>query len=106
MGKMKKLSLEFVSFLQALGLTIYVSLVGLLMWQGNTIFGTINSFLGPTLFLLVFVLSAVVCGLLFGYYPFILWWEEKETKKAIRVVFYTAGWLVFFGIFTLILMLL
>jgi len=103
---MKKLSLGFISFLQALGLTVYVSLIGLLMWRGNTLFGTINSFLGPTLFLLLFVLSAVICGLLFGYYPFILWWEKKETKKAISLVFYTAGWLVFFGAFTLILMLL
>ena len=38
MVEMKKLSLEFISFLQALGLTIYVSLIGLLMWQGNAIF--------------------------------------------------------------------
>lgn len=106
MVEMKKLSLEFISFLQALGLTIYVSLIGLLMWQGNAIFGKMDTFLGPTLFLIIFVLSAVVCGLVFGYYPFILWWEHKETKKAIRVVFYTAGWLVFFGIFTLILMVL
>ena len=103
---MRKLSLGFISFLQALGLIIYVSLIGLLIWKGNTIFGPVNTFLGPTLFLLVFVLSAVVCGLLFGYYPFILWWEQKETKKAIKVVFYTTGWLVFFGIFTLVLMLL
>src|SRR3990167_9138382 len=106
MGKMKKLSLEFVSFLQALGLTIYVSLVGLLMWQGDTIFGRMTSFLGPTLFLLLFIFSAVVCALLFGYSPFVLWCEEKETKKAIRVVFYTAGWLVFFGIFTATLIFL
>lgn len=103
---MKKLSLEFISFLQALGLTIYVSLVGLLMWQGNTIFGQMTTFLGPTLFLLLFIFSAVVCALLFGYYPFILWSEHKETKKAVRVVFYTAGWLVFFGIFTAALMFL
>lgn len=103
---MKKLSLGFISFLQALGLTIYVSLIGLLMWQGETIFGRVNSFLGPALFLLLFIFSAVFCALLFGYYPFILWWEEKETKKAIRVVFYTTGWLVFFGLFTLILMIL
>jgi len=104
--KVKNLSLGFISFLQALGLTVYISLIGLLMSQGNAIFGKMDTFLGPTLFLIIFVLSAVVCGLVFGYYPFILWWEHKETKKAIRVVFYTAGWLVFFGIFTLILMVL
>ncbi len=103
---MKKLSLGFISFLQALGLTVYVSLVGLLLERGNEIFGKMTTFLGPTLFLLIFVLSAVVCGLFFGYYPFILWSEHKETKKAVRVVFYTAGWLVFFGLFTVILILL
>ena len=106
MVEMKKLSLEFISFLQALGLTIYVSLVGLLMQNGNAIFGQMDTFLGPTLFLIIFVLSAVLCGLVFGYYPFILWWEHKETKKAVRVVFYTAGWLVFFGLFTALLIIL
>lgn len=103
---MKKLSLGFISFLQALGLTVYISLVGLLFWKGNDIFGPVNSFLGPTFLLLVFVLSAVICGLFFGYYPFVLWWEHKETKKAINVVLYTTGWLVFFGIFTLALLIL
>ena len=106
MVEMKKLSLEFISFLQALGLTIYVSLVGLLMQNGNAIFGQMDTFLGPTLFLIIFVLSAVICGLFFGYYPFILWSEHKETKKAVRVVFYTAGWLVFFGVFTVLLIIL
>ena len=103
---MKKLSLEFIAFLQALGLAVYVGLIGLLMWGGNSIFGNMNNFLGPTLFLLIFVLSVIICTLLFGYYPFLLWWEKKETKKAIRVVLATTAWLLFFGILTVVLLIL
>jgi hypothetical protein len=58
-----------------------------------------NTFLGPVLFLLLFILSAIICTLLFGYSPFILWSEHKDTKKAVRVVIYTTGWLIVFGLF-------
>jgi len=103
---MKKPSLVFIAFLQALAITVYVSLIGLLMWGGNSLFGTMNNFLGPTLFLLLFVLSVIICTLLFGYYPFILWSEKKQTEKAVRVVLATTGWLVSFGVLTVVLIIL
>lgn len=93
---MKKLSLGFIAFLQAAGLTLYTILIGLFFWKANWIFGPLNNFLGPTLMLLIFIASAIICALIFGYYPFILWWEHKETKKAAKLVLYTTGWLTFF----------
>jgi hypothetical protein len=88
-----KFSLGFIGFLQALGIFIYCSLIGLLMWKGNDLFGPMSTFLGPTLFLIIFIISAVVCCLLFLGYPFILFWEKKQTKNALRLVLYTSGWL-------------
>lgn len=93
---MKKLSLGFIAFLQASGLTLYTILIGLFFWKGARIFGPMNNFLGPTLFLLIFMVSAIICALIFGYYPFNLWWEQKETRKAIRLILLTILWLIFF----------
>ena len=103
---MKKISLPFIGFLQALGIMFYCSLVGVLFWQGNNLFGPPFTFLGPTLFLVLFIVSAVVCALLALGYPFILFWEKKQTKEAIRLVAYTTAWLFFFFLlilFTLII---
>ncbi|MCJ7805648.1 hypothetical protein MUP46_03320 [Patescibacteria group bacterium] len=99
---MKKLSLGFIAFLQALGLTLYSSLIGLIFWKGARFFGPVVTFLGPTLFLLLFVISAIICALIFGYCPFILWWENKQTKKAINLIIYTTGWLAFFVILVIL----
>ncbi len=94
---MKKLSLGFISFLQALGIVIYCGLVGAFMLNAGRWFGPMpTTFLGPTLLLTLFVVSAVICALIFGYYPFILFWEQKDTKKALKLVTYTTGWLFFF----------
>lgn len=92
----KKYSLCFISFLQALGLTLYCSLVGLIFWQGNKWFGTVPNFWGPLLFLILFVFSAVISALIVLGYPFILFWEKKQTKESLKLVLYTAFWLVFF----------
>jgi hypothetical protein len=91
-----KYSIGFVSFLQAIGLTLYISLVSTIFWQGNNWFGKVNTILGPILVLSLFVLSALVCGFIAFSYPFHLFWEKKETKKAIKVVGYTICWMVLF----------
>ncbi len=102
--KKKKLSLSFIAFLQALGLVIYCSLIGLLMWQGETLFGPPYTFVGPSMFLVLFVVSALISALLILGYPFILFWEKKQTIKALKLVVCTIGWLVFFvGLFLLVL---
>jgi len=101
---MKKFSLGFIAFLQAFGLTLYCLLIGTFFWQAGRILGPINSFLGPALMLLLLVISVIICALLFGYYPFILFWEKKDTKKAIKSVIYTTGWLFLFSILVGILL--
>lgn len=94
--KKKNFSLSFIAFLQALGLVVYCSLVGYFMWQGETIFGPPYYFLGPAMFLVLFVASALISSLLILSYPFILFWEKKQLIKALKLVIYTIVWLVLF----------
>lgn len=97
LGKKKeKYSLGFIAFFQALGLLLYCSLVAVLIFNGNRWFPRITNFTGPLLFLTLFSTSALVCGLIVGSYPFLLFWEKKKTKEAIKLVIYTALWAVFF----------
>ena len=101
-----KLSLPFIGFLQALGVFLYVALVALFFWKGNDVFGVAPNYLGPLLVLLLFVFSALVCALLVLGYPITLFWEKKETKKALRLVAYSALWVFFFLFLLLIILLL
>lgn len=99
---MKKNSL-FISFLQATGLAIYISLVSLIFWKGNEWFGPATNFFGPMLVLTLLVASALICGGMALGYPLYLALEKKKTKEAIRIVAYTTIWvIVFFGVLTLI----
>ncbi|MBI3380177.1 hypothetical protein HY029_05470 [Candidatus Gottesmanbacteria bacterium] len=94
--KKQKLSLGFIAFLQAFGLLIYCTLVANLIWNGQRWFPRISNFTGPLLFLTLFSTSALICGLIVGSYPFLLFWEKKKTKEAIKLVIYTASWAIFF----------
>jgi len=94
--KKKKLSLSFIAFLQALGLVVYCSLVGLFIWQGENIFGPPYTFLGPVMFLVLFVASALISALLILGYPFLLFWEKKRLIEALKLVIYTIAWLALF----------
>ncbi len=99
--KIQKLSLPMIGFLQAMGLTVYCSLVSILFWQGNRLFGRVPNYLGPFLFLVIFTTSALVSALITLSYPFLLFWEKKQTKEALKLVGYTAGWLVLIAVLIL-----
>jgi len=104
--KKEKFSLGFIAFLQALGLVVYCSLVGLLMWQGEKWFGPPFFFLGPVLFLVLFIASAMISALLILGYPFILFWEKKQTLEALKLVIYTIAWLIFFTFLNLFILII
>lgn len=94
--KKEQSSLPFIAFLEASGLAAYCGLVGFLIWQGEEIFGPIYTFLGPTLFLILFVASALISALLILGYPFLLFWEKKKTMEALKLVAYSIAWLAFY----------
>src|SRR4030042_4947098 len=96
MKKKRKLSLRLVAFLQALGLVFYCGLVSLFFWQGENLFGQYPSYLAPLLMLVLFSTSALIVALLTLGYPIILFWKKKQTMQALRLVGYTAVWLIAF----------
>jgi hypothetical protein len=101
----RKLSLKLIAFCQALGLVIYCGLVSVLFWRGGNLFGPSPSFLGPLLVIVLFSTSALVAALLTLGYPFILFWKKKQTIAALKLVSYTAVWLIFFIVITILLVL-
>ena len=92
-------SIKTLGFLQAAGVTMYCSLIGILFWKGNEIFGRVPNYFGPVAFLLLFSVSVLVCGLVVFYKPYKLFFDGKK-KEAVDLVLYTAGWLfAFFLVF-------
>ena len=74
---------------QALAITFYCSLVGLVMWKGDEIFGRVDSFIGPIAVLVMLSVSALICGLIVFYKPYKLFFANKR-EEAINVVVSTA----------------
>lgn len=99
----KNKSLAFVGFLQATGVAIYCGGIGYLMINGDEIFGVIDSFVGPAMFLILFVVSALVTSLMVFYQPVILFWDKKKVRDAISLVGFTAAWLLLYLIIVLFL---
>lgn len=91
-----------LGFFQALGVTFYCSLVGLLFWKGNEIFGQQINYLGPVLVLVLLSVSVLICALIVFYRPYRLFFDGKK-KEAAELVLSTTAWLfVFFLVFLFI----
>lgn len=91
----KKTSIKKQGFFQALGVTAYCVLVGLLFWNGNILFGPMNTTFGPILMLILLSASVLICGLLVFYQPYQLFFDGKK-KEAADLVISTTGWLLAF----------
>jgi hypothetical protein len=75
--------------LSALGVFIYVCLVSLILNNGQKIFGsTTNNILGPMIFLMLFVFSALITGFLIIGKPIMLYLDGLK-KESIKLLFYT-----------------
>jgi hypothetical protein len=101
-----KTSLCLISFFQALGLALYCSLVAILFWKGNNLFGNDPNYWGPVLFLIIFTTSALISALLVLGYPIYLIWQKKQIQKALRLVAYTAAWLTGFVLLGILLIII
>jgi len=93
--KKKKYSLEFIAFFQALGLVAYCGLIAFFLFNANSWFGKTDSYFAPLLGITLFSTSALICALIVGTHPFLLW-QKKKTKEALQLVLYTAAWLIVF----------
>jgi len=98
MKKIKNKAL--IGFLQALAVFMYVLLVSALMWL--LLDKDFGMFWGPVLVLMLFVISAAICGALVFGYPIKLA-LDKKISKALIIVAYT---LLFSSVFWLIIALI
>ena len=80
------------SLLNALGTIAYVSVVAIIMQNGEKIFENINETIAPIAFLTLFVLSAAVTGGLVLGKP-VLMYLDNQKKEAIKLFLYTLCWL-------------
>lgn len=72
---------------------IYIVLVATLLTHSQQLFGKVSGALSGTAFLLTFVFSAAIMGtVLFGR-P-LLWYLDGFKKEAVKLVFYTLGFLL------------
>jgi uncharacterized membrane protein len=83
--------------IQALGVALYCTMVGTLMFNANKIFGKQDNFVTPIVVLLLFSVSALICSLIVFYRPYLLFFDGKK-KEAISLVVATTSWLVVFFI--------
>lgn len=102
---MKNSKLIFISFLDALGVAVYVAIVSFIMQNGQRIFGKMDNFLGPIAFLLLFVLSAAITGALILGRPVILYFEGSKIE-AIKFFLYTICWLFFVTLIVFMVLIL
>lgn len=102
---MKNSKLILYSLAHALGTTIYVGLVALLLQNGEKLFGVGNKLIGTVVFILIFVLSATITGALVLGRPVLLFLENQK-KEALKLFFYTLGWILIMILIVLIAQIL
>lgn len=82
-------------FFQALGIAIYCSLIGLFVFNAESIIGKVGDIFGSVLFLLLLSTSVLICGTIVFYKPYKFFSEGKK-KDALDTVIFTAIWLLVF----------
>jgi len=83
------------SLFNSLGTLAYVGAVSWFISNGDKIFGKMSGYLAPVAFLLLFVISAAITGILVLGKPALLFYEGNK-KEAMRLLLLTLGWLAFY----------
>ena len=89
------------SFINSAGVLIYISAVAGLVLNGEKIFGKMEHIWGPIAFLLLFVFSALVTGLLVLGRPVYLFLDGFK-KEAVKMLLYTVGWMFLITLLVLV----
>ncbi len=93
------------SLINSLGVLVYVFVISQLLFSGEKIFGKMKTIWAPFTFLLLFVVSAAIVGLLiFGRVAHLYLNDHK--KEAIKLLFCTIGWLFLATIIILLVLIL
>lgn len=89
------MSVKKLGFIQAAGVAAYCGLIGVIIGNGNQLFGNLGLPFAPVLVLLLFSTSALICGTIVFFKPYKLFIAGKK-KEAFNTVIATALWLVGF----------
>jgi hypothetical protein len=92
---MTKLKLVWQSAISAVGVLAYIMLVAWIMNNGERLFGEMDNYIGPVVFLMLFVFSATVTGLLVLGRPVYLLLSGQK-NEAVKLFFYTLLWMLIF----------
>lgn len=103
MINMKKDNLAVSSLLQAGGVFVYILFVAGILFKAKDIFPQTSQYLVPVAFLLLFVVSAAITGLLVLGRPIILYLNGAK-KEGAKLFSYTIGWLALMGIMVFIIL--
>lgn len=102
---LKKLSYPFIGFLQASGLFAYIlAVTSLINYLGSRFNNSNGIFYGPMIFLMLFIISAVISATLVLGKAGILFWNKKY-KESFTLLGWTIGWCLFFFAFLMLLIL-
>jgi hypothetical protein len=93
---MSKWPLAVIGLTQALGVTAYCSLIGVIFWKGEEWFGRMPDYFGPVLMLTLLSTSALICALTTLAYPAFLIVKKNQPVKALKLIGMTAAWMVLF----------
>ncbi len=100
---MKKICLS--SFVNSIITATYITGVAFIMFNGDKIFGKIDSVVSVIAFLTLFVLSALVVGGLLLAKPIMNYIDNKK-KEAVYMLIASAGWMLLFFIIAMVIMLI
>ena len=103
-----KLTNRRIGLLQAAGLVIYVSLFAITIQQIQGWFMVREIEPGPVLgiilFLLTFIISAIICASMALAYPAFLFFGHRQAA-AVKIILWTLTWLIIFFVAFLIICL-
>jgi len=94
------MSVKKQGFIQALGVLVYIGLVGLFINNAEKVVGNLGLPFGPIFMLLLLSVSVLICAVLVLYKPYKFFIDGKK-KEAFNTVISTATWLFIFLLISL-----
>lgn len=98
---MKTSQITVHSLMQSLAVVVYIGLVAWIMQPAKIWFGEMDNWWGPVTFLLLFVVSAAMVGLLV-FDRALYWYFDGSKPAAVKLVLFTVAWLVVITVLILV----
>ncbi|MFH1142086.1 MAG: hypothetical protein ABIH67_01375 [Candidatus Uhrbacteria bacterium] len=89
-----------IALIHALAVFLYTLLISWVMMNGESWFGQMDGMVGPSLMLLLLVVSATITGFLVLGRPIMLYLDNKK-KDALKFLGFTIGWMLVIIVLTM-----